>query len=323
MKDEASATLVASVRRALDRDDPNAAAEAHRAVAELARRAVAADDPEDPDYAAYHGLLWDLYADTDHRTYPLRWWLSTAGRAIEEAAIPREALPEALAPDALLARVRGVLDGGARPRHPMAVHLFEGTPTIAALRIYLRHHWHRSRLFYRELTELALSRDLGEASVIARNLYDESGGEVSAAAHPFLLQRLLRALDVADGFDDRPELVEAHAYLNNRVRCARHPNPAWGYAVLFALEYGTPANHGTIYHLLRRVGVAEEDCVFHRVHMTADVEHAAETAELIAARITAADDQAIFLAALDHHRRLRGRLFDAIWREIQERGNHD
>ncbi len=123
---------------------------------------------------------------------------------------------------------------------------------------------------------------LGHASVLHRNLYDETGGEDSEQAHPFLLQRLLRHLGVPHGFHDRPELPEAQAYLNNRIRCARHPNRAWGLAVLYSLEAGTPATHGNIYALLQRFGVPDAR-EFHRVHMSAAVEHARETAGLIGA----------------------------------------
>ncbi|MCB9706217.1 MAG: iron-containing redox enzyme family protein [Myxococcales bacterium] len=293
---------------------PEAAAAAHAAFGALARRASGGDAAA---HDRYHELLWALHADRDHRSYALRWWIAGAGYAVDEAAIAPVEIGEALAPDAFAARIREEHASRSGLRHPMSVYFFEGAPTLDEFKIYLRHHWHRSRLFYRELAELALSRELAEASVVFRNLYDEGGQEESAGAHPFLLQRLLRHLEVPCGFDDVPELTEARAYLSNRIRCARHPNPAWGLAVLFALEYGTPATHGNIYRLLRRLGVPEEACEFHRLHMTADIEHAEETVSLIAALIRGAEDQGIFLASLRHHRALGGRYFDAIWREVQ------
>ncbi|MDC0723721.1 iron-containing redox enzyme family protein [Nannocystis bainbridge] len=312
------AILAANVRAALGDRSPKITADAAQALARLADRAFAGDD-----YAAgvYHGLVWDLHADPDPRTYAVRRYLVETGYAVEEAHVPR--LPEAplLAPDALLARLQAEQNQRTGLRHPMSEHLFHGRPSLADLKIYLRHHWHRSRLFYRELTELALSCPLGHASVLHRNLYDETGGEHGAQAHPVLLQRLLRHFDLPHGFDDRPALPEAHAYLNNRIRCARHPNLAWGLAVLFSLEAGTPATHGNIHALLQRFDVPEHAREFHRVHMSADVEHARETAELIGAVIQSPADQAILFASLRYHRALGQRYFDAIWREMQ--ATHD
>lgn len=312
--------LAALARAALAPGAPAAAAARGRdAIDALARRVFGEPDTGSTSDAAavYHGLLWDLHADPDHRTYALRWWLASAGYAVEEAAIPAPPLPAPLAPADFAQRIRDEQSALSGLAHPMSQHLFAGEPTRREFEVYLRHHWHRSRLFFRELTELSLGRPLAEASVLFRNLYDEGGGEDPAGAHPFLLQRLLRHLGLPCGFADRPELPEAQAYLNNRIRCARAQNPAWGLAVLFSLEYGTPATHGNIYRLLRRFDVPEDACEFHRLHMTADIEHAEETIGLIAEIVRGADDQALFLASLRHHRGLGRRYFDAIWREIQ------
>lgn len=308
------AALAARVRAALDDRSPTAAALAATALAELATLAFAGDEAA---ATAYHGLVWDLHADPDHATHALRGWLVQAGYAVEQAHVPVDPLQPALAPADLLARLGAEQARTAGLAHPMSAHMFHGDPSLAELKIYLRHHWHRSRLFYRELTDLALTCPLRHASVLHRNLYDETGGEHSERAHPFLLQRLLRHFDLPHGFADRPELPEAQAYLNNRIRCARHPNPAWGLAVLYSLEAGTPATHGNIHALLQRFGVPDEAREFHRVHMTADVEHARETAELIGDIVQSPADQAILLASLRYHRALGRRYFDAIWREMQ------
>ncbi|WP_434425730.1 TenA family transcriptional regulator [Nannocystis pusilla] len=313
------AILVASVRAALGESTPRAAADAAHALGRLAALAFAGDDDA---AAAYHGLVWDLHADPDPRTYAVRRFVVEAGYAVEEAHVPPVEPEPLLAPADLLARLQAEQNQRTGLRHPMSTHLFHGDPSLGDLKIYLRHHWHRSRLFYRELTELALSCPLGHASVLHRNLYDETGGEDGSQAHPVLLQRLLRHFDLPHGFDDRPELPEAQAYLNNRIRCARHPNLAWGLAVLFSLEAGTPATHGNIHALLQRFAVPEPAREFHRIHMSADVEHARETAELIGAVVHSPADQAILFASLRYHRALGQRYFDAIWREMQATHDH-
>lgn len=313
------AALDAQVRSALPGGDPALAASAYTALRELAVRTFAGAD--DDAATTYHGLVWDLHAPGDPRTYALRTWLVEAGYAVEEAHVPAVALTAALAPAELLARLDEERRAG--PPHPMSEHLFRGAPTLGDLKIYLRHHWHRSRYFYRELTELALTRPLGQASVLHRNLHEETGEDDPARAHPFLLQRLLGHLGVPRGFDDRPELPAAQAYLNNRIRCARRASPAWGLAVLWALEAGTPATHGEIWALLGRLGVPDDAREFHRVHMTADVAHAADTAALIGRVVTSPEDQATLIASLRYHRALGRRYFDAIWREIQATSPHD
>ncbi len=309
--------LDAQVRSALDDRAPDVAATAYTALRELATRAYAGDDAA---ARLYHGLVWDLHASSDASTYPLRAWLVQAGYAVDEAHVaPIDELEPgvALAPEALLARLRDEHARASGLAHPLSTHMFHGAPTLEDLKIYLRHQWHRARLFYRELTELALTRPLAQASALHRNLYDETGAEDPTRAHPLLLQRLLRHLDVPHGFTDRPELTTAQAYLNNRIRCARHPNPAWGLAVLFALEYGTPATHGNLDALLGRFGLADELRAYHRVHMTADELHAQETADLISEVVTSPADQAILIASLRHHRALGRRYFDDIWREMR------
>ena len=329
---ESAAELVALINTALeDRQGPEAAARAYRAMVELSALAHAdphsqsgaapehhgAEQPS-PAFSAYHRLLWRLHVHPERLHDPLRAWLASAGYDAEEATIPLPAVDPTLDQDGFIALICAEHEARSGLRHPMSAHLFEGDPPeFAELAIYLRHHWHRSRLFYRELADFSLGRDLAAASVIFRNLYDEGGGEQTPKAHPFLLQKLLLHLRIPCGFADEPELPQALAYLSNRIRCSRRANAAWGLAVLFSLEYGTPTTHGNIYRLLRHFEVPEEFCEFHHLHMSADVEHARELVDLIRERVLSAEDRATFIASLRHHRALGRRYFDAIWREIQ------
>lgn len=309
MKVEAVERAVRSALRA-----GAASTEIVAARASLQGLAEAALAGERAAFVAYQDLLWDLHVGGEGRGYGLRRWLCEACYEVEEAHVARVEHAAALPRGAFALRAEQEVSGG--PPHEVSTRLFSERSTLAEFKVYLRHHWHRSRLFWRELAELGVGRGLADASVIFRNLYDESGGECEGRAHPFLLQKLLRHLGVPCEFDERPTLPEAQAYLNNRIRCARHPNPAWGLAVLFALEHGTPATHGQIYRLLRRFGIDEEYCEFHRLHMSADVEHAAETWSLIERVVVGADDQRSFLSAIRHHRGLGRRYFDEIGREM-------
>jgi pyrroloquinoline quinone (PQQ) biosynthesis protein C len=297
--------------------EPRAAAEAAQALRALGEQAYAGDPGA---YARYHGLLYDLHAPGDPATYAVRRFLASTVYPLEELQVePCEPLPR-MTGAALVRRVCDEHERLSGMRHPLSRHLFGGAATLDDLKIYLVHQWHRSRSFYRELTEFALMLPLERTPVIHRNLYEEAGAAPGSPAHPALFRELLAHLALPHGEADRPALPEAQAYLNNRVRCSRHPPPAWGLAVLFALEVGTPATHGALYDLLLRLGVPEEVCAFHRVHITADARHAEELLALVAELVDTPEAQAIFFRSLRHHKKLHRAYFDRIWEEV--RGAH-
>lgn len=301
---------------------PAAAARAAESLAELATHAV----PDDVSaYAAYHELLWELHERSEPRTYVTRRFLCQAAHAVEEARIlaahagdPRFEVAE-LSTAAFRERILELHERGSGMRHPLSIHLFEGTPAHRDVLVYLQHHWYRSRGFHRELTELSLSLSLHDAQGIVANLDDELGGGRPGRSHPELLQRLLVHLGVPCDWGERPPWVEALAYLDNRVRCARSGEPAWGLAVLFSLEHGTPATHGSILALLRRMGVPEPLCEFHQIHALGDAAHAEVILELVLRRVVTPSARRALLVSLHHHRTLGLCYFDRIWREIQQR----
>jgi pyrroloquinoline quinone (PQQ) biosynthesis protein C len=209
-------------------------------------------------------------------------------------------------------------------RHPMSAHLFGGgAPTLDDVKIYLRHQWHRSRSFFRELTEFALTLTLPDAALIYRNLHQEAGGAPGATAHPILFQRLLAYLGLPADLHEPPSLPEAHAYLTNRYRCVRHEDPAWGLAVLFSLEHGAQETHGAIAALLARMGLPEHVTEFHRTHVEADAAHTADLLSLVARLVVTAEAQRTFLRSLYHHRALHKRYFDRIWSEMGGALDHE
>jgi pyrroloquinoline quinone (PQQ) biosynthesis protein C len=299
---------------------PVTVARAAEALAELAEHAT----PDDPiAYRGYHALLFELHERQDPFTYATRRWLCQAAYAVEEARIlaaraddPRFAADDLSGPQ-LRARIIAEHDRRSGLRHPLSAHLFEGTPARHDVLVYLQHQWFRSRGFYRELVELGLGFELAQAQGMIANLHDELGEGQPGRSHPELLERLLVHLGVPCGAHERPAWVEAHAYLNNRVRCARSGEPAWGLAVLFALEYGTPATHGSIHELLQRMGVPESLCEFHRIHRHVDIGHAEVIIEQTLRQVVTPSARRTFLVSLDHHRALGMRYFDRIWREIQ------
>jgi hypothetical protein len=152
---------------------------------------------------------------------------------------------------------------------------------------------------------------------VVANLHEELGEGRPGRAHPELLQRLLRHLDVRCEHEHRPSWPEAWAYLNNRVRCARSSEPAWGLAVMFSLEHGTPATHGSIHDLLERMGVPEPLLEFHRIHRLGDAAHAEAFMGQIERLVLTPHARRVLLCSLDHHRELGMRYFDRIWQEMK------
>ncbi len=317
--------LVASTAEAITRAlapgaSTRAVARAAQALAELAEQAT----PDDATaHAGYHALLYALHERHEPRTYAARRWLCQPAYEVEEARILRlragDPSFDALDDAATGLRERLVLEHERRSglRHPLSAYLFQGRPSERDVRIHLEHHFFRSRGFHRELTELALALPPSEARSVIANLHEELGEGRAGRAHPELLERLLQHLGVPCRLEHRPSWPEAHAYLNNRVRCARSGEPAWSLAVMFALEHGTPATHGHIHAMLARMGVPEPLLEFHRIHMLGDAAHADAFLAVIERLVTTPAARRVLLCSLDHHRMLGMRYFDRIWQEIQ------
>ena len=73
--------------------------------------------------------------------------------------------------------------------------------------------------------------------------------------------------------------------------------------------------------MLRKAGVPEEACEFHRMHGMVDDGHAAHMWTSIQRHAASAGFRATFLRSLEHHFRLTDRYFDALWREMQRASN--
>jgi pyrroloquinoline quinone (PQQ) biosynthesis protein C len=311
-------TTLGGFHRACRPDAPaDELARAAAGLESLARTALAAGEGE--AYEAYQGVLFALYEDDDPSTDAARRWLVSRVTPIEDAHVPLPAEKPALAPRAFLATIESGLSMRARLGSEMARHLFDGAPPIEDVALYILHHWYRSRGFYRLLADFALHAPLAHAAALYDNLGDEAGAG-GTLPHPVLLQRLVRHLDQPSGFADRPRELEALVYLNNRWRCARHPDPQWGLAVLYALEYTTTETHRNILGMLERAGLPADACEFHRLHASCDEQHAALMVEHIYEVTQTAEQQRRFRASLARHQALSRAYFQRIWRTMRPPG---
>ncbi|PPJ44465.1 hypothetical protein C0075_26475, partial [Rhizobium sp. KAs_5_22] len=78
----------------------------------------------------------------------------------------------------------------------------------------------------------------------------EAGAETPERSHPALLSHLMTHFEIPLEIDFAALHPLEKAYLNNRIRCVRHTDVAWGLSLLYAVESVSCVNHLRIYELL-------------------------------------------------------------------------
>lgn len=282
---------------------------------ELVERGLSGDGES---YAHYQALLLDLHLPGEARTEPTRRWLASQVYQIEDKFIP-ESTGFAFVPVAAFReRVDTEIASRTRVRHPMSLHLFQGAPSHEEVKFFLRHHWIRSYNFYALLAELAFRfEDIADASVFYRNLYGEAGAESPDRSHPAMLARLMEYFGIPLRIDFSSLEPSEKAYVNNRLRCVRHTDTAWGLSLLYAVESVSRVNHLRIYELLQRQGVPAEPSEFHRLHGTQDEIDTEELWQLISKFADKEAFQRTFMRSLAHHFTINATYFDVLWRDMQ------
>lgn len=274
-------------------------------------------------YAQYQATLLELHIPGDPRTEPTRRWMASQVYLIEDKFAPKLADFKLLPVDEFRKQVDAEIEARSRVTHPMSVHLFHGTPPLQDVRFFLEHHWTRSYNFYSLLAELAFRFEaIEDASVFYRNLYGEAGAETPERSHPALLSHLMTYFDIPLRIDFPALQPLEKAYLNNRIRCVRHTDVAWGLALLYAVESVSCVNHRRIYEMLQRLGVPEQPSEFHRLHGTQDEIDTEEMWALIAKFAPSEAFQRTFMQALARHFEINKAYFDMLWQQMQGQSIH-
>lgn len=189
--------------------------------------------------------------------------------------------------------------------HPFYVAWQRGELAPAALRTYAAQYYRHVHAFPTYISALhARSDDLGIRQVLLANLRDEEEGSEN---HPALWLRFAAAVgcdpDEAEGAEPLPETTAAIARFRDAVGAG---SPARGLAALYAYESMVPEVAAEkIRGLAEHYGVdGSPGTDYFEVHRTLDVEHAGETRELLASRLSdhpeeAAEAKAGADAALD------------------------
>ena len=282
----------------------------------LARRSRDAD-PE--AYECYQELLHFLHYGDDEPTYPLRQWLASTVYDIEEEQVELPTLTEALPVDVFEARLQQEQERLSPLHHPLFQHLYHGEPEFEQFKVYLRHKWLIMTTFWRSLAEFGdrLQRtDLENTALVYKNVYEELGEGDVMAAHLVQHQRQLKHIGVNVTFHDLPEYPETYEYINYRLMCMRHREPAWGLGSFFSMEATSLEYTMGHYHQLRRFGVEEEFCEIYRGHESIDTEHTSEILQVVRNLVTTAHAQSICLASQRRQMQLWHRHFDRVLEEI-------
>lgn len=288
---------------------------AGRALVDLTEKAMAGDSAS---YKEYQQLLYILSLSDDPATAQTRRWLAHVTYQVEERFILQADVPERLSEADFQARLEREVTAHSREKHPMSQYVFGGSATRSQLQVFLRHQWLRTFRLYRDATDLSLSLvDVDEAAALARYLYGELGEEDEKRSHPRLLAKLLNAIDLQADFDAISTMPEEIAYLNNRARCFRHGDVAWGLAVFYVTEMVVPSNHKNLYQALVKAGLSEDAAEYYKVHVSLVPPRAKREWQLIARRIPDPNFQRGFLTSLLHHFRIEKAYYDAVWAEMQ------
>jgi hypothetical protein len=282
----------------------------------LAQRAYSGDREA---YQSYQAIMYlDIHRRGRSVRDPKRLWLAQELYRIEERSIPDVQDPGTSSPEAFKTLIEEERSRRARLTHPMSVYLYQESPGPQQIDLFLRHHWLRSSLFYRLIGECALRFESFEDSTpLYENMFDETGNGDPNKAHPILLRNLLRYRGLAADDDAASTMPEEQAYLNNRIRCLRHPDEAWGLALVYLLESVTAANHKKIYRMLEQAGIPADYREFHYLHGFVDEVHSAELWELVARRSHEGAFRRTFLRSVQHHFDVTRQYYDALWAEMQ------
>jgi hypothetical protein len=273
---------------------------------ELARRSAEGDAAVDRYYQA---MLLELNERSDLATRQTRQWLVERAFTIEEQYIALDE-HERLRPDEFLAKMQQAIQDTTRYSRALSDHMFRGTPSLDDLKLFVLHQWYRSRSGYRIIGDFASGLDCTVAGPFYRNVYDECGGDDVSPPHPLLMRKLLDHLDLPS--EGMPTWVEAHTYLNNRVRCVRNAQIGQGLALMWYLEAVTSTSYLKMIEVFRRFDIPEDAYEFYTLHAQLDLEHTEQVESSFGALLDGAEVQASFVSTLRRHRELQAIYYDRI-----------
>lgn len=177
-------------------------------------------------------------------------------------------------------------------KHPFYRAWQDGTLTPEAMRTYAGQYYRHVSAFPTYISALhARCDDLATRQALLENLRDEEEGPEN---HPALWRRFADAVGCEPADMDAELLPETAAAIAGFRRAVGEGPVARGLAALYAYESMVPEVAAEkIRGLAEHYGVTGAPGTdYFEVHATLDVEHAAETRELLAARLAAHPEEA-------------------------------
>lgn len=275
-------------------------------------------------YAVYQPLLHRLHYGPGEDTYAFRQWLASSVYALEESRVPpADGLDGHLSPEAFGELLKAEQRALSPLNHPLFKYIFEGDATFDEAKIYFEHKWLIILTFWRSFAELGMrlsrmkDQQLENCAPIYENVHEELGDGDVRQAHLVRHHRQLTHIGVPAGYDALPRYPETCEYINYRLQCMRHAEPAWALGSFFSQEATSLEYTMGHYHLLKRVGVPEQYAEIYFVHDSIDTEHTDEILEVIHRMVVTPEQQAICLRSQRRQMNLWHRHFDRVLEEIQ------
>ena len=195
-------------------------------------------------------------------------------------------------PRDFLARIDTLINERHILKHPFYRAWQDGTLSREALRTYAGQYYQHVKAFPTYISALhSRCEDLATRQVLLKNLRDEEEGPEH---HPGLWLQFAETVGCdAEEAESTDSLPETSSAVEAFRRAVSNGPVARGLGALYAYEAMVPAvATEKIHGLEEHYGVSGSPAIdYFEVHRTLDVEHAGDTRELLANRVTTAEDE--------------------------------
>ncbi len=213
-------------------------------------------------------------------------------------------------------------------KHKVIDYLAAGKGTPDQWRMYIQGLFARGRSFHTHIALYTLHIDYEKTMKLYKLLADEAGGGTYEKAHGVLLTKfMIDYLQMTPDLTGPAKLLGSQALWNWIVRCATHPNPAWGIANLFCMETQAFLEMKRILAGVRAKKVPEDQIGFFVVHGEDDDDndtdpegHVARVCSVFEQTIQTEEDQRVALTTIHRNIAVYGQLFDLMWADFNKMG---
>jgi hypothetical protein len=247
---------------------------------------------------------------------------------VQEKYVPLLDVPSKMNAQQFTAYCKNLFAEKTTAKHPVIDYLSSGKGTPDQWRTYIQGLFARGRSFHTHIALYTLHIDFEKCMKLYKLLADEAGGGVFEKSHGMLLAKFM-----TDYLQMKPDLLGLAPLLGSQalwnwiVRCATHPNPAWGISNLFCMETQAFLEMKRILAGVRAKKVPDELIGFFVVHgqdeddNNVDPEgHVGRVVSVFEQTIQTEHDQRIALTTINRNLQVYGQLFDLMWSDFKKMG---